>query len=523
MPSAVIYARVSFRRQVEGTSLETQEAVCREWCAAQGYDVDKVFMDAGESAKTTDRPQFQLMLRYLASKRGKVAHLVVYKFDRFARNTDDDVVTRMRLKDIGVTLHSATERTDPTSAGRFLARVLAATAELDNENRAERSTNGMRSRVDAGRFMWTSPLGYVNSGRRGRGISLEPDPVKAPLVRRLFELMATGTYRQHEAIAKVNALGLKGRRGGPLTAWTAKKLLRNPAYCGRLEVPGWGKSARGDWTPLITEELFVRVQAVLDGTKETIAPRANNVTEARYPLRAFALCTVCNLPVTASESKGGSGKRFAYYHCHRARGHLRASAPKVEADFLSLLESLAPRPGQSGLMEAIFRRTWDAQKRDSVSDAQQLKAHLASLVKRKDNLMSQMEKGVLQDEDFAPRYREVTTAIHSVRDQLRVALENELDVDTAIDYLEHLLWNSAILWETNGLEGKQRIQRAIFPHGLKYSPATGFGTAVSSFFSVADGVETDRFGGVVRPERFELPTYCSGGNRSIQLSYGRAP
>ena len=27
---------------------------------------------------------------------------------------------------------------------------------------------------------------------------------------------------------------------------------------------------------------------------------------------------------------------------------------------------------------------------------------------------------------------------------------------------------------------------------------------------------------MVRPERFELPTYCSGGNRSIQLSYGRA-
>ena len=28
---------------------------------------------------------------------------------------------------------------------------------------------------------------------------------------------------------------------------------------------------------------------------------------------------------------------------------------------------------------------------------------------------------------------------------------------------------------------------------------------------------------MVRPERFELPTCCSGGNRSIQLSYGRKP
>ena len=28
---------------------------------------------------------------------------------------------------------------------------------------------------------------------------------------------------------------------------------------------------------------------------------------------------------------------------------------------------------------------------------------------------------------------------------------------------------------------------------------------------------------LVRPERFELPACCSGGNRSIQLSYGRTP
>ena len=37
---------------------------------------------------------------------------------------------------------------------------------------------------------------------------------------------------------------------------------------------------------------------------------------------------------------------------------------------------------------------------------------------------------------------------------------------------------------------------------------------------IADALLAERRN-LVRPERFELPTYCSGGNRSIHLSYGR--
>jgi hypothetical protein len=51
----------AFRAAVEQTknlSLPTQEKACREYCARNGYDVDQVFIDAGESAKSTDRPEF---------------------------------------------------------------------------------------------------------------------------------------------------------------------------------------------------------------------------------------------------------------------------------------------------------------------------------------------------------------------------------------------------------------------------------------------------------------------------------
>ena len=38
---------------------------------------------------------------------------------------------------------------------------------------------------------------------------------------------------------------------------------------------------------------------------------------------------------------------------------------------------------------------------------------------------------------------------------------------------------------------------------------------------VVEKRQDEQLNKMVRPERFELPTCCSGGNRSIQLSYGR--
>ena len=57
------------------------------------------------------------MFRFLEASRGKISHVVVYKFDRFSRNVDDGAEYRMRLRKMGVTLLSATEKTDDTPAG----------------------------------------------------------------------------------------------------------------------------------------------------------------------------------------------------------------------------------------------------------------------------------------------------------------------------------------------------------------------------------------------------------------------
>ena len=54
-PKAIIYCRVSTKEQAdEGNSLSTQQKLCREYCKSKGYNVEDVYVEAGESAKTAN-------------------------------------------------------------------------------------------------------------------------------------------------------------------------------------------------------------------------------------------------------------------------------------------------------------------------------------------------------------------------------------------------------------------------------------------------------------------------------------
>ncbi len=54
---AIIYCRVSSKEQTQNLSLPVQEEQCRAFCSQSGWEVDRVFLERGESAKTADRTE----------------------------------------------------------------------------------------------------------------------------------------------------------------------------------------------------------------------------------------------------------------------------------------------------------------------------------------------------------------------------------------------------------------------------------------------------------------------------------
>jgi site-specific DNA recombinase len=110
---AVIYCRVSTRDQVQNLSLPTQKKTCVEYCQRNGYGVDRVFVEEGESAKTADRTELKNSLTYCRQNRGRLHAVVVYALSRFAREKYDHHVLRATLANLQITLRSVTQSMIP--------------------------------------------------------------------------------------------------------------------------------------------------------------------------------------------------------------------------------------------------------------------------------------------------------------------------------------------------------------------------------------------------------------------------
>jgi site-specific DNA recombinase len=502
MAKAIIYVRVSDSRQVENTSLDGQEKVCREWCRTNELEISRVYVERGESAKSADRPEFQAMFRYLAQvPKGSTSHVVVYKFDRFSRNVEDGAAYRMELRKLGIALRSATEATDDSPAGKFLTTMLSAAGQFDNDTRAERTLTGMKNRLESGRWQWPAPTGYLSGSKSGS--SLVIDSHRGPLIARLFELIATGEHTKASALAAVTALGLRSHKGVPLTQETIRKMLINPLYAGEIFIKSWGKSVRGDFEPLVSQSVFDRVQTVLSGRAP--APVAHVREREDFPLRRWILCPDCLKPLTSSFSRGKLGNRFPYYFCHRAKGHIRVRAEAIETAFIDLLERLTPKQEQMELIERVFRNAWAGRAQTAAKDAAALRSELTKQKARKQRVLGQMADGILSAEDFASLHKSNVEAIADLEERLSLAESDVLDIDSAIEYLTHLLWNTSIAWQTSDLQGKKKIQRRMFPDGLVYDAKNpkGFGTPATHSIYTLLAMESVDESLMVAPQGFE--------------------
>jgi site-specific DNA recombinase len=133
------------------------------------------------------------------------------------------------LDRLGIVLKSATEPFDTGSAaGRMMLQMLGVFAEFEHATIVDRVTAGLERRVREGRWMsGRIPYGYA----RHDGL-LVPDPVKAPIVRRIFSLYVEGKLGTTSIARTLEAEGAPAPRTRGWSPNALQLILGNPAYRG---------------------------------------------------------------------------------------------------------------------------------------------------------------------------------------------------------------------------------------------------------------------------------------------------
>lgn len=231
---AVAYVRVSTDEQAEsGHGLETQDRAVRAFAESQGYQLVEVASDPGVSGATrpADRPGFGRVLELAAA--GAFTVLLVYRFDRLAREIRYAVTTVSDLAEQHqVVIRSVTEPIDTATAmGRTLFAILAGMAENERYVIRDRTAGGRVVKATKGGFAGgQAPYGYERDHQGG----LKVVPAQARVVRRIFE--ERRRKRTLQTIADgLNADEIPSPRGGRWSVGTVAYLVDNPKYRGAIE------------------------------------------------------------------------------------------------------------------------------------------------------------------------------------------------------------------------------------------------------------------------------------------------
>ena len=466
MKRAILYIRVSTDEQADkGYSQRDQDERLKIYCERNDIAIDKIIFE-DYSAKTFDRPQWTKLLFELKRTRGKNIDLILFtKWDRFSRNTADAYGMIKTLKALSVEPVAIEQPLDiSVPESKVILAIYLAVPEVDNDRRALNTINGMRRAKKEGRWMASAPIGYKNKITETGRKYIAPSEPAAGIMKWSFEELAKGVLGT-DAVWKIART-----KGLTTTRNNFQKLIRHPVYCGKIVVGAYKDEERrivqGQHEPIVTENLFYRVQRIIDGRRNRNLQGQKIVLNDAIPLKGFLLCPRCNAKLFASASKG-CRQYYHYYHCNSSCG-FRANAKKVNDLFADELRCFSLEPAVIPLYEDVVRDVFEQETGSFKRDVKLIIQQINDLAKRKLNAREMRLVGDMDSEE----YREIKEDCEkktSVLEATLASLNSELpDISTLLPKALKNIENLHLKYLEGTIQAKREIISSIFPENFVF-------------------------------------------------------
>ena len=488
MINVLTYRRVSSDEQSLGFSLSDQQDKLNRYCALNNYSIVGEYTE-DFSAKSFDRPAFTKLLTFIKKNKGLVTQLVFIKWDRFSRNATDALIMIRQLRALGVECIAIEQQLDFTvPESKLMLAIYLTSPEIENDRRSLNITAGIRRSLKEGRYCNQAPYGY-KYGRddRNKPILIQ-DPIKAPLAKEAFELLASGLHTKYEVMHIMRGKGMKMEK----TRFCG--MFHVPLYCGKILIKAYKNEPEevvtGIHEAIISEELFEKIQFIT-GTKRAISAKPKTAKD-ELPLRGHLLCPLCGHNLTGSASKSRNGTRHFYYHC-RNGCPTRFRADEANQRFETWLQDVSLKPEHINEYLALFENISKREEGD--------RKHEASLITEKINSVEECllkaNKKFINDEIDVASYKQLKTSYQEELSLLKIRKANLANIDAdhfaKIEFALEVMSSLYKLWAELDIHGKRLLIGSTFPDKLIFSGNTYRTTLVqknlAELFSIDEGCE----------------------------------
>lgn len=340
-----LYARKSTERdELQALSIDSQIKEMLDLAKRDGIEVADIYRESHSAKDSGQRPIYMQLINDIRS--AKFGGILTWAPDRLSRNAGDlgtlvDLMDQGKLEEIRT--HGQVFHNSPNE--KFLLMILCSQAKLENDNRGVNVKRGLRAKCEMGYRPGVSPLGYLNNKFANKGEKkVTLDPVRAPLIKQMFEKVAYEGYSGHKILRWFNnRTDFRTRSGKKIALSTIYIMLRDTYYYGKFEYP----KSSGQWydvshESIITKELFEEVQEMIQAT-----PNKKRPGTKEFDYTKMMICGKCGSGITAEERfkhlADGSTNRYVYYRCSKGKRKTCHEPYIREEDLLEQLLQLIDR------------------------------------------------------------------------------------------------------------------------------------------------------------------------------------
>lgn len=360
-----------------------------------------------------------------------ITAIIVHKVDRLARNVFEHLMFKRELQALNVSIISVVEHFDASPMGELIEHIMAAQAEFSSANLSAEVKKGREERILRGQWNGAPPVGYLTQS----GI-IVIDPARGPLIRRGFELWATGTVTAKAVARQTYEQGLVSRNGNRMTVGRWCVLLQDPFYSGMMRT-SIGVHP-GNHAPLVSRELFNQCQAVFRRKRV----RRGHVARQPFLLSGLVRCPTCPRHLTGEAHTKPSGKVYRYYRCQQpgCRYIVRAEILDEQVIHILVEKNLPAR-----LLPSLQRAAKDEER--LLSDRRTLRRHqlqrqYSELEQRLISLHRHLAERKLRVTDFGRQQTELQQCIRTT-EWLLSQCDDKVTGDTSapVEFMKFLTFN----------------------------------------------------------------------------------